>query len=80
MQLRLVRRQALRLNREKIHGESKDMDAVAVLKADHRKVEEFEKFGSARGAKEKVAEQICMELIIHTTIDEEIFYPACTAR
>src|SRR3954463_16302707 len=59
----------------------KQMDAVALLKADHRKVEElFEKFESARGAKQKIAEQICMELIIHTTIEEEIFYPACTGQ
>ena len=60
---------------------AKEMDAVALLKADHRKVEElFEKFESARGAKQKIAEQICMELIIHTTIEEEIFYPACTGQ
>jgi hemerythrin superfamily protein len=60
---------------------SKDMDAVALLKADHRKVEElFEKFESARGAKQKIAEQICMELMIHTMIEEEIFYPACTGK
>ena len=60
---------------------SKNMDAVALLKADHRKVEElFEKFETARGAKQKIAEQICMELIIHTTIEEEIFYPACTGQ
>jgi hypothetical protein len=59
----------------------KEMDAVALLKADHRKVEDlFEKFESARGAKEKIAQQICMELIIHTTIEEEIFYPACTGK
>jgi hypothetical protein len=60
---------------------SKDMDAVALLKADHRKVEElFEKFESARGTKEKIAQQICMELMIHTMIEEEIFYPACTGK
>jgi len=60
---------------------NKDMDAVALLKADHRKVEElFEKFESARGAKQKIAEQICMELMIHTMIEEEIFYPACTGQ
>jgi hemerythrin superfamily protein len=60
---------------------SKNMDAVALLKADHRKVEElFEKFESARGAKQKIAEQICMELMIHATIEEEIFYPACTGQ
>lgn len=55
-------------------------DAVALLKADHRKVEElFETFESARGEarKQKLVEQICMELVIHTMIEEEIFYPAC---
>ena len=53
-------------------------DAIALLKADHRKVEElFEKFQSARGRKAEIAQQICMELTIHTIIEEEIFYPAC---
>jgi hypothetical protein len=54
-------------------------DAVALLKADHRKVEGlFKKAEKAKGgAKEKLVEQICNELIIHTTIEEEIFYPAC---
>jgi len=56
------------------------MDAVALLKADHRKVEElFEKFESAKGssAKQKLVQQICTELTVHTMIEEEIFYPAC---
>jgi hypothetical protein len=53
-------------------------DAIALLKADHRKVEElFEKYESARGRKADIAKQICMELIIHSMIEEEIFYPAC---
>jgi hypothetical protein len=53
-------------------------DAIALLKADHRKVEGlFEKYESARGRKADLAKQICMELIIHTMIEEEIFYPAC---
>lgn len=55
-------------------------DAVALLKADHRKVEDlFEKFEKARGAdrKKALATQICMELTVHTSIEEEIFYPAC---
>lgn len=52
-------------------------DAIALLKADHRKVEElFEKFENARGKKADIAKQICMELTIHTIIEEEIFYPA----
>ncbi|WP_309644865.1 hemerythrin domain-containing protein, partial [Phenylobacterium sp.] len=55
-------------------------DAVALLKADHRKVEElFAHFEAAKadGKKKALAEQICMELTIHTKIEEDIFYPAC---
>ena len=55
-------------------------DAIALLKADHRKVEElFEKFESVTrdGSKERIAKQICMELTVHSKIEEEIFYPAC---
>lgn len=55
------------------------MDAVALLKADHRAVEAlFEQFESARGKaqKAKLAKQICLELSIHAAIEEEIFYPA----
>jgi len=54
-------------------------DAIDLLKADHRAVEElFEKFENAKGGKPKqaIAEQICMELIVHAQIEEEIFYPA----
>lgn len=55
-------------------------DAVALLKADHRKVEDlFEKFESAKKAERKLAlaKEICTELTVHTMIEEEIFYPAC---
>ena len=58
-------------------------DAVALLKADHRKVEElFEAFekASGDGKKQKIAEEICMELTVHATIEEEIFYPACEGK
>jgi hypothetical protein len=54
-------------------------DAIALLKADHRKVEGlFEQFeaATAAGAKARLARQICTELKIHTSIEEEIFYPA----
>ena len=57
-----------------------NLDAVALLKADHRKVEDlFAKFEAAKGdgKKKALAEQICMELTIHTRIEEDIFYPAC---
>lgn len=55
-------------------------DAVTLLKADHRTVEQlFDRFEKAKSdaQKRKLAEQICTELAIHTTIEEEIFYPAC---
>ncbi len=56
------------------------MDAIALLKADHRAVEElFEQYEGATGKpqKAKLAQQICLELSVHTTIEEEILYPAC---
>ncbi len=62
---------------------SKSMNAVDLLKADHRKVEDlFESYESAKGAarKKALATQICTELMIHATIEEEIFYPACSGE
>lgn len=56
------------------------LDAIALLKADHRKVEElFAKFEAAAGdgKKKALAEQICLELTIHAKIEEDVFYPAC---
>ena len=55
-------------------------DAIALLKADHRKVEDlFAKFEAAREAdkKQRLEKQICTELTVHTILEEEIFYPAC---
>ena len=55
-------------------------DAISLLKADHRKVEElFEKYESTRSKKPDIAKKICLELTIHTILEEEIFYPACRA-
>ena len=54
-------------------------DAIALLKADHREVERwFGEFASARSRdrKRELAERICSALRTHTTIEEEIFYPA----
>ena len=58
-------------------------DAIALLKADHRRVEQlFAEFESAsgNGRKQKIAAQICLELTVHARIEEEIFYPACEGR
>ncbi len=64
-------------------AETKTQDALALLKEDHRKVEKlFKDYESAKGEgrKEKLARQISLELTIHTTIEEEIFYPACKGK
>lgn len=58
---------------------SSAQDAISLLKADHRQVEGwFAEFEAARGPskKQQLASRICEALTIHTTIEEEIFYPA----
>jgi hemerythrin superfamily protein len=63
--------------------ESKAKDAVALLKQDHRTVEDlFADFEKARGdgRKQELAMEICTELSIHAQIEEEIFYPACEGK
>ena len=62
---------------------TKSQDAIALLKEDHRRVEElFESFEKARGdeRKQKLALEICKELTIHTILEEEIFYPALDGK
>ena len=64
-------------------AEQEAIDAVALLKKDHRTVEElFAKFENASGdgRKEKIANEICLELSVHAMIEEEIFYPACEGQ
>jgi hypothetical protein len=54
-------------------------DAIALLKADHRQVEQwFAQFQKARDDQRKLelATRICNALRVHTTIEEEVFYPA----
>jgi hemerythrin superfamily protein len=60
------------------NGGGRDPAAIQLLKQDHRTVEElFEEFEGAKKAADKrtIAREICMELTIHTMIEEEIFYP-----
>ena len=64
-------------------ADTKNQDAIALLKDDHRTVEKlFEDFekASGDGRKQKLAEQICLELSVHAQIEEEIFYPACDGK
>lgn len=58
-------------------------DAIALLKADHKKVKgmlETLDQTDAPARREKLLSQIEKELVVHTTIEEEIFYPAFKAR
>lgn len=62
---------------------TKATDAIALLKADHRAVEDlFEKFDATTSkAKQKsLATEICTELVVHTLIEEELFYPALKGK
>ena len=62
--------------------DSTGSDAIALLKADHRQVEQwFEQFEKARDDERKIklATNICNALKVHTSIEEEIFYPAFLA-
>jgi len=54
-------------------------DAIGALKDDHRRVEAlFAEYESAPASrKARIVKQICQELVIHTALEEEIFYPAC---
>ncbi|MCX5215237.1 hemerythrin domain-containing protein [Kitasatospora sp. NBC_00240] len=60
------------------------MDAIVLLKDDHRTVEklfkEFEKSGDrAYKQKRDIADKVVQELTVHTWIEEKIFYPAARA-
>jgi hemerythrin superfamily protein len=60
------------------NGSGRD-DAIKLLKSDHREVEQlFSQFESARSRdrQQEIANKICEALKAHTTIEEEIFYPA----
>jgi hemerythrin superfamily protein len=57
------------------------MDAITLLKQDHRTVEklfkQFEKAGdNAHKTKRKIVDQVIEELARHAAIEEQVFYPA----
>jgi hemerythrin-like domain-containing protein len=56
-------------------------NAVDLLKVDHARVKElfhqYEAAGNRAYQKKKgIAEEVCTELEVHTTLEEEFFYPA----
>jgi len=63
-------------------AKSQSQDAIALLSADHRKVEamfeQYEELKESGDSEEKaaLAAQICLELTVHAKVEEEIFYPA----
>jgi hemerythrin superfamily protein len=57
---------------------SKSLEATALLRADHKLVDGlFDEYENATtiAKKRALVQQICQELIVHTKIEEEIFYP-----
>ncbi|MDY7227958.1 hemerythrin domain-containing protein [Hyalangium rubrum] len=61
------------------------MDAIALLKADHKTVEtlfrKFEQAGpNAKKLKRRLVDQIVRELAVHAAIEEQVFYPAVRAK
>ncbi len=68
-----------RPSKPKRNGATSRPDAIHLLKADHREVEQlFEEFESTStpSAKKKLAKRICAALAVHARIEETIFYPA----
>jgi hypothetical protein len=69
----------------KMHSrtEGDEMNAIKLLKQDHRRVEDlFKKFETAKGSserKQRIAERTCEELELHTKLEENDFYPAVEA-
>jgi hemerythrin superfamily protein len=65
-------------------SQSEQMNAIELLKADHKKVQDlFKKFDKVKDDEEASAEIIrtaCMELQIHDQLETEIFYPAIEAQ
>jgi hemerythrin superfamily protein len=63
-------------------GKAAPKDAIAMLKADHKKVSAlFAEFGKARApaTKLRLVSTICAELSAHAQVEEEMFYPAVKA-
>ena len=65
---------------ENNRGPAGALDAIALLKADHKEVaalfEEFLGGGLDDDARDDLAGKICKALSVHAQIEEEIFYPA----
>ena len=61
------------------------MDAIEMLKADHEKVKglfrQYEAAGDRAYQKKKsIAEEVFIEITVHSALEEELFYPAVKAE
>lgn len=57
----------------------KESNAIELLKHDHREVDSmFKQFDAEEdpSSKAEIAQHICLSLIVHSEIEEELFYPA----
>lgn len=60
-------------------SKTEPMDAIAMLKADHQRVQHlFQQYEGAQNqqTKQQIAEQVFVALETHTQLEEVVFYPA----
>jgi hemerythrin superfamily protein len=68
---------------ERIEEPTRPIEAIALLQADHRKVQHlFARYQSAPDfpTKEQIAAQVFTELDVHAQLEETVFYPAFDAQ
>ncbi len=68
-----------RATRKAARAAARPVDAIKLLKDDHREVQgwfkDYDKTDDD-AKKQELADMICQALLIHTRIEEEVFYPA----
>jgi hemerythrin superfamily protein len=70
-------------NRARAHSSSTPRDILALLKADHRKVEGLfaqYQYATDYPTQQQIAAQVFRELDLHTQLEENVFYPAFEER
>jgi hemerythrin superfamily protein len=72
--------QQARVWRDDAGGYRRDMDAITLLKEDHRRIEKlfagFERSGSrAVKTRRRLVDRMAAELTMHATLEEHVFYP-----
>jgi hemerythrin superfamily protein len=70
---------------DNLKGRIGTMDAIDMLKADHAQVKKLFRNYEAAGdrayqKKKEIAEELFAEITVHSTLEEELFYPAVKER